>query len=116
MALSFSGVLRTVTAAKYRCFDAGPCVNCAKGELEVEDCVQTGRKMKVLCQSTAGLDREDFRACHMTAEDEQNRVIVFQLLMGLCGGIAYYHVQLRKSKSATLFDQRQRRNRLSVEG
>jgi hypothetical protein len=96
-----------VDCAKYRCQDVGPCVACANTELNEEDCFATGRKMKVMCTYGVDKEKEDFRSCNVTAEDEQNRVIVFQLLMGLLGGLSYYQVQARKVKSATLFDQRQ---------
>jgi len=96
-------------ASKYRCTDSGPCVNCAKSEILEEDCLETGRRMKVVCIYGADKEKEDFRSCSMTVEDEQNRVIVFQLLMGVCGGLAYFQVQARKGRSATLFDQRRAR-------
>ena len=83
---------------------------CSRVELTEDYCQEFGRKMKVLC--IYGTDKEkekpDFRACTMTAEDEQGRVIVFQLLVGVLGGLAYYGVQIRKQKTATLFEQRAR--------
>jgi len=104
-------LLCAVDCAKYRCQDAGPCVACANSELNEEDCSATGRKMKIMCTYGVDKEKEDSRSCSVTAEDEQNRVIVFQLLMGLLGGLAYYQVQARKARSATLFDQRQERHR-----
>ena len=104
-------LLLAAEGGKYRCSDSGPCLNCPKSAMDEEDCVATGRRMRVTCTSTGADTRVDYRSCSMTVEDEQNRVIVFQLLMGLCGGLTYWLVQARKAKTATLFDQRSSRAR-----
>jgi hypothetical protein len=61
---------------------------------------------------------EEFRACPLTAEDEQHRVIIFQVAMCLIGGLAYWAAQRRKMNTMTLFDSRKLRydqnNRFSV--
>ena len=93
---------------KPHCEDFGVCLACKKHELNEEYCRSTGRKLKIKC-----IDGEneftDFRPCLATAEEDQIRVIVFQLLMGLLGGIAFLGVQARKKMNMTQFDYRKMR-------
>ena len=96
------------TGSKYRCTDAGPCVHCGKSELDEEDCRATGRRQPVLCIYGEGKEKEDYRSCNLTAEDEQVRVMIFQLVMGVMGGLALYGVQQRKLRVLTLFDHRRK--------
>lgn len=96
------------TGSKYRCTDAGPCVHCGKSELDEEDCRATGRRQPVLCIYGEGKEKEDYRSCNLTAEDEQVRVMIFQLAMGVMGGLALYGVQQRKLRVLTLFDHRRK--------
>jgi len=91
--------------SKYRCSDSGSCVSCEKSEMDEEYCKDTGRKMKVLCKGF-GSKVDDFRSCQYTAEDDQLRVILFQALMGVIGGAAFYGVQIRKQSSLSRFDER----------
>jgi hypothetical protein len=47
-----------------------------------------------------------YRDCEFTAEDEQMRVIVFQVSMALVGGLAFWGVQVRKQAHMSMFDAR----------
>jgi Jumping translocation breakpoint protein (JTB) len=105
--LCFFGPL-PVASKKEVCVDAGSCVACDKDELDLDYCRDTGRKMKILCRGQ-GSKIEDYRACQMTAEDDQIRVLIFQALMAVIGGAAYYGVQTRKQNSMTLFEYRKQR-------
>jgi len=53
---------------------------------------------------------DDWRACLLTAEDDQLRVIMFQAIMGILGGLAYWGVQVRKQAHMSLFDTRKYNN------
>lgn len=101
-------LIAVVTGSKYRCTDAGPCVHCGKSELDEEDCRATGRRQPVLCIYGEGKEKEDYRSCNVTADDEQVRVMIFQLVMGVLGGLALYGVQQRKLRVLTLFDHRRK--------
>lgn len=93
---------------KPHCEDFGVCIACKKQELDEDYCKTTGRKLKIKC-----IDGEneftDFRPCLATAEEDQIRVIVFQLLMGLIGGLAFLGVQARKKVNMTQFEYRKMR-------
>ena len=92
--------------------EIGKCETCLRDEAERDYCEETGRKVKLSCHD---LDEEaeevieefeTFRACLLTAKDEYFRVVIFQLTMGVIGGLAYWGVQMRKKKNLTLFERR----------
>jgi hypothetical protein len=66
--------------------------------------------MKQLCYEK-GNKFDDWRACLLTAEDDQIRVIMFQAFMGLIGGLAYWGVQTRKQAHMSLFETRKYNSR-----
>lgn len=64
--------------------------------------------MRTTCSDgRGGKEVDDYRACSATAEDDQLRVIIFQVMMAVCGSIAFYVVQGRKHM--TMYDTRKRR-------
>jgi hypothetical protein len=69
-------------------------------------CRETGRKMRTIC-TTGGKEVDDYRSCAATAEDDQLRVILFQIIMAIFGGVAFYIVQGRKQM--TMYDDRKQR-------
>ena len=71
-----------------------------------EYCKHTGRKVKVRCNREDADSIETYQACVLSSDDEQFRVIVFQLIMGIVGGLAYWGVQIRKKENMSLFDRR----------
>eukprot|EP01038_Epipyxis_sp_PR26KG_P013181 gene13181-17660_t len=105
--------------------------------MEEEYCQTTGRKVRIICKKSKsraiegnlkasgegeeGHDQskllsieeeeeiEKFRSCKVTAEDDEIRVIMFQICMGLVGGIAFWQVQSRKKITMTQYDQRKQR-------
>eukprot|EP01031_Cornospumella_fuschlensis_P027813 gene27813-33588_t len=90
------------------CEIVGDCVSCNKEEIDKPYCKDTGRRMRIHCKD-AQSEFDDYKSCMRTSEDEQMRVVVFQVVMGILGGIAYWGVQLRKKNSMTLFDHRKQR-------
>ena len=71
-------------------------------------CKDTGRKMRTICSDRkGGKEIDDYRACTSTAEDDQLRVIVFQVMMAVFGSLAYFIVQGRKHM--TMYDTRRQR-------
>lgn len=96
--------------SKLTCMEAGSCVKCLTEELESEYCKATNRKMKISCTEEDETVVEDYKSCHLTAEDDQLRLVIFQIIMALVGGLAYWGVQVRKANSASLFDNRKMRS------
>lgn len=83
------------------------CEPCKNEELDRDYCEETERKVLVRCREGEESGPFDaYRACLLTSRDEQLRVIVFQLAMGVIGGLAYWGVQIRKKKNMTLFERR----------
>ena len=74
-----------------------------------EYCKETGRKISIECkfgrESTEII--ADFKSCTVSAEDDQLRVIIFQVVIGVIGAGAFYVVQ--KRKHMTMYDSRTRR-------
>ena len=93
-----------------KCIDDGLCMTCNKDEMDSDYCKDTGRKMKTLCYDK-GTKFDDWRACLVTVEDDQIRVIMFQALMGIIGGLAYWGVQVRKQAQMSLFETRKYNSR-----
>jgi hypothetical protein len=90
------------------CEEEGLCMNCEKSELNQDYCKDTGRKIRTVCTDPRNPGREvdEYRSCRSTAEDDQIRVIVFQVIMAIVGGGAYYIVQDRKQKLMSMYDSR----------
>jgi hypothetical protein len=42
----------------------------------------------------------------LTAEDKQLRLVVFQIIMTLVGGLAYWNVQIRNAGNLSLINER----------
>ena len=64
--------------------------------------------MRTTCSDrNGGKEVDDYIACASTAEDDQLRVIVFQVMMAVLGSIAFFVVQGRKHM--TMYDTRKSR-------
>ncbi len=87
------------------CDRRGGCQTCHSDEIQNEYCKKTGRKVMYKCQN----GNTAYESCDRTGQDEQLRVIIFQVLMGLIGGLAYWGVQVRKKNTMSLFDYRKLR-------
>lgn len=94
--------------AEIMCFEKGSCTPCKKDDALADYCKPTGRMIRIICNDGES-QYEEFRACPLTAEDEQLRVIIFQVAMCLIGGLAYWAAQRRKLSNMTLFDSRKLR-------
>mmetsp|Transcript_5487 Transcript_5487/g.4940 ORF Transcript_5487/g.4940 Transcript_5487/m.4940 type:complete len:134 (+) Transcript_5487:87-488(+) len=99
---------------KLTCVDKGECMKCSSYEIKEDYCKKTGKKLQIFCK---GYDTEldDFRSCNVTASDDQFRVLVFQVIMAIIGGLAYWGVQSRKPQHMSKFDYRKQR-RVKDEG
>ena len=96
------------TYSEILCVEKGRCSVCKKEDMFNDYCKETGRMIRILCND-GEKQSEEFRSCPLSAEDDQVRVIVFQLAMGLIGGLAYWAAQKRKISTMTLFDSRKLR-------
>ena len=87
------------------CVDAGECVPCSASEkVELDHCSVSGKHMQQRCKnSQTGID---YRPCWMSSGEEEIRVLIFQVLMAICGGLAYWGVLARKQRNMTAFDHR----------
>jgi hypothetical protein len=85
--------------------EKGQCTPCKKEDLSADYCKPTGRMIRIICNDGEH-QYEEFRPCPLTADDEQIRVIVFQVAMCVIGGLAYWAAQRRKISSMSLFDSR----------
>lgn len=90
------------------CLEKGSCTPCKTEDMFHDYCKPTGRIIRILCNDGEN-QYEEFRECPLTAEDEQIRVIVFQVMMCLLGGLAYWAAQKRKLSNISLFDSRRLR-------
>lgn len=81
------------------------CETCRGDEVRNEYCKDTSRRIRIHCKDNQS-EFDDFKSCDRTAEDEQLRVIIFQVTMAVCGGLAYWAVQARKKNTMTQFDHR----------
>lgn len=64
--------------------------------------------MRTLCTNRIiGQEIDDYRSCASTAEDDQLRVIFFQIFMAVLGGLAFCVVQGRKHM--TMYDTRKQK-------
>ena len=96
-----------VAGTKLQCVEIEPCLMCKTEEILAEYCKETGRRVKISCKDQDSVI-EDYKSCQLSAEDERVRLIVFEVVMAIVGGIAYWGVQMRKANSMTLFDSRRR--------
>ena len=87
------------------CEKRGGCQTCHSDEMQNDYCKATGRKITYQCQN----GNTAFESCDKTGQDEQLQVIIFQVVMGLIGGLAYWGVQVRKKNTMSLFDYRKLR-------
>lgn len=91
-----------------QCETIGACLLCGSQEYDANYCRDTGRRVKIHCK-TDDTEYDEYKSCISTAEDDQVKVIVFQVLMAILGGLAYWGVQSRKKFNMTLFDHRKLR-------
>lgn len=87
------------------CQKSGGCSLCHPDEMQNEYCKKTGKRVVYQCQN----GNVAYESCDRTGLDEQLQVIVFQVIMGIVGGLAYWGVQVRKKNTLTLFDYRKLR-------
>ena len=90
--------------SKQNCLDVGQCITCPSYEMDQDYCRTTGNKMKIECKGFS-----DFRSCASTSHDDQMQVLLFQAVMAVIGGMAYWGVQTRKQSNMTRFDIRKQR-------
>jgi len=88
------------------CVDDGVCTICETHDLSKSYCKQTGKSIKVKCLGANGMMVDDNHSCLLTPEEEQIRVIFFQVMMAIIGGLAFWGVQVRKKEHSNLFDVR----------
>jgi len=101
-------VLGVSVVGETLCLEKGSCTPCKTEDMFHDYCKPTGRMIRILCNDGEN-QYEEFRECPLTAEDEQIRVIVFQVTMCLVGGLAYWAAQKRKLSNISLFDSRRLR-------
>ena len=68
-------------------------------------------RVKVICKDQSGLRDEEYHryaSCGREQNDVQN-VIIFQCVMAVVGGLAFWGVQVRRQYSMTQFDHRRQR-------
>lgn len=111
--LLFMCCLFPAILCKGPCSTVGDCTLCKPEEMSNDYCELTNRKIKISCLDSQGISTIDYKACEFTPQDEQLRVIVFQVVVGVIGGFAYWGVQVRKRTSMTRFDSRKYQGRQS---
>lgn len=90
------------------CIETDTCISCADEHLNKEYCKDTNKMRQVLCND--GINQyEEWRSCQLSPEDEQIRVIMFQIATAIIGGISFWAVQRRKINSLSMFDTRKLR-------
>lgn len=102
-----------VSSSKLQCTEIEQCLMCKPEEIVSEYCKETGRRVKISCKDQDSVI-EDYKSCLLSAEDEQLRLIIFQVVMTIVGGLAYWGVQTRKASSLSLFDTRRRYRRIDI--
>jgi len=90
------------------CVEKGTCFACSKDDKAKEYCKETGKMRKVICNDGINAN-EEWRSCPISTEDEQIRVIVFQISMGVVGAVGFWATQRRKMNTLSLFDTRKLR-------
>ncbi len=96
------------------CEVTGTCIACRAEEMDNEYCKDTGKRIRIRCKDGPS-EFDDYKPCSKTAEDGQMEVIVFQIVVGIIGGLAYWGVQSRKKYSMSLFDHR-KQQRWAIHG
>lgn len=94
-----------VTVDLKSCEKRESCSLCHSDEMQNDYCKKTGRRTIYSCQN----GNTAYEACDLTGQDEQLQVIIFQVVMGIVGGLAYWGVQVRKKNTMSLFDYRKLR-------
>lgn len=102
------GFLSQSMVGEILCVEKGSCSPCKSEDMYHDYCKPTGRMIRILCNDGDN-QYEEFRACPLTAEDEQIRVIMFQVIMCIIGTLAYFAAQRRKLSNISLFDSRRLR-------
>ena len=65
--------------------------------------------MQVCISDNKAAKITDYRSCTKTSTDDQFQVMVFQFVMAVVGGMAFWGVQTRKQSQMTLFENRKQR-------
>ena len=90
------------------CIERGACIACTNEHLLKDYCKDTNKMRQVLCDD--GITQfEDWRSCQLSPEDEQIRVIIFQIVIAIAGAISFWAVQKRKINTMSMFDTRKLR-------
>ena len=84
--------------------------NCQQNE---QHCLASGMKVAIHC-SDRGVERDLYRSCEKAVSSTNQphhhhhatHVIVFQVLMALFGGLAYWGVRIRRENVMSQFDTR----------
>ena len=70
-------------------------------------------KQRQTCSSDAGIEKDEYRSCFVAVDDDDNddlgKVIIFQVVMAIAGGLSFWGVQLRKRVNMTLYEYRKAR-------
>jgi hypothetical protein len=73
-------------------------------------------KVRQVCTDENGLEVDEFRSCgyippeyEKNDNDELGKVIVFQVLMAIIGGLSFWGVQMKRKANMTLFEYRKLR-------
>ena len=102
-------LILNATATEFSCLDSGSCLHCERAEMNEEYCLATGKKIKVICFLESNQKLIDYKSCKATPSEDRFHFIVFQFIMGVVGGLAYWGVQTRKQSQLTLFEDRKQR-------
>ena len=102
-------LILNASAAEFSCVDSGSCLHCERAEMNEEYCLATGKKIKVICFLESNQKLIDYKSCKATPSEDRFHFIVFQFIMGVVGGLAYWGVQTRKQSQLTLFEDRKQR-------
>ena len=90
------------------CVENGACEVCKGDEVNESYCTETGNRIELTCGS-----EKIYQSCDLSSSDEQTNLFLFQIVMGVVGGLAYWGVQVRKLKNMSLFDMRKRSARMN---
>ena len=70
-------------------------------------------KQRQTCSTDSGIEKDDYRSCFIAIDEDDNeelsKVIIFQVLMAIAGGLSFWGVQLRKRAHMTLYEYRKAR-------
>lgn len=97
------------------CVEIGVCEKCTASQLKASEyCKETGKRIQIKCTDTntpTSSTYYDYKSCAITPEDDQIRVVVFQVAMAITGGLSFWAVQARKQSHMSLFDVRKNSKR-----